>query len=250
MSNLERQKKNDINLYKEILVLILGLNLKNFIDIIIYILENLSNENSTKQKRETYKLRFNNILNYMEENNIEKTYMNILGGLLSLLLSKTSSRQGSIKEKKDFDFCNERTKNINIEKLPNTGKNSLRPTEEGKLMKGSEYKEYKKKNKININNYKTIDGKIVYNEETIGYVFHKDCNNNGGHQDNVFIEIKSFLNWIKKYNDNTKYFLLLINGNKKAKIEDLISDKKVLNLNKTLIMNNDEWIIYANENFV
>ena len=144
MSNLERQKKNDINLYKEILVLILGLNIKNFIDIIIYILENLSNENSTKQKRETYKLRINNILNYMEENNIEKTYMNILVGLLSLLLSKTSSRQGSIKEKKDFDFCNERTKNINIEKLPNTGKNSLRPIEEGKLMKGSEYKEYKK----------------------------------------------------------------------------------------------------------
>lgn len=238
-----KQNENDLSVLEEII----KLNNNEKFDI-ENLFSKISNKNSNSKKREGILERIIFLRNSLYKDK-EISSIDLINILISINISKLSSRQGSIKEKYDFDFCNEKTnKKIIIKKLPNCGHGSLRPIENGKIMNFEDCKKYKNENNIQKFIHKTLDGELLYNEKKIGYVFHKNCNNNGGHQDNVFIEISLFIKWIKKYNNNNKYFLLIINGNKN--IDIFIKYKNELLLDNCLIMNNEMWIEYANNFFI
>ena len=119
------------------------------------------------------------------------------------------SRRGTKAEQFLFDEINNVTSEygINIQSL---GPAELRPTKDGKLMNKKEFKDSGKHKDTDC--LKSVDGLITGAKE--GYIFAKIVHGfeggTGGHQDNVFRESSEFGEWVKKYGESDKIYVLMV----------------------------------------
>ena len=125
--------------------------------------------------------------------------------LLSRLISKNASRQGSKVEKLQLTTCNTFSKQygITIKKL---SAKAYRPTKGGiivdqKCMMDQSIQKHEC--------LKSFDGKI--SGKINGWIFAKAVYASGGHQDNVFEEADVFCKWVSTFkSDSNELFVLLI----------------------------------------
>jgi hypothetical protein len=123
--------------------------------------------------------------------------------LISSIVSKTSSRQGAMDEKMQFDACNEVAKYYGIE-IENLSSTAVILTDDGKLITNVQ------KNEKNIQKsdcQKSLDGKILGN--FTGYITAKVVLGCGGHQDNVYKELDSYIKIWTTYNLQENLILLI-----------------------------------------
>jgi hypothetical protein len=165
---------------------------------------------------------------------------NLFAKLLSINISKNSSRQGITDEELQLTICNNISSNcgINIKKL---NKNELRPCNDGRIISMNEYKLMEDKSTC----LKSFDGEIT--GKINGYIFAKVVMGEGGHQDNVFIEANEFCNWVKTFGNEDKLYVVLIDTNNDKKINKL--KNKFNEENKLLIVNHYEFQEYIIENY-
>ena len=125
--------------------------------------------------------------------------------LLSRLISKNASRQGSKVEKLQLTTCNTFSKHygITIEKL---SAKAYRPTKGGIIVDQQCMKDQCiQKHEC----LKSFDGKI--SGKINGWIFAKAVYASGGHQDNVFEEADVFCKWVSTFKpDSKELFVVLI----------------------------------------
>lgn len=153
---------------------------------------------------------------------------NIISKLVSMLISKQSSRQGSLDEKFQINNLNEEFKNLNICISRNI--KHLRPhCSSNRILSNSDLK---KQNIKKSECLKSFDAIIHRNKELLGWCFMKCCYGSGGHQDNVFIEINNFLQWVKTYGNSEMLYLIVVDTDLKKQLDnskELRNDLKLLN---------------------
>lgn len=149
--------------------------------------------------------------------------------LLSRILSKKSSRQGSKDELKQIDICNFIAKKCGV-KITYLSNVAFRPTKEGKIYSNDEIKKLKIKKDDCLKSFDaSISGKFQ------GYITAKVVYGNGGHQDNVFIEMYQVAEWWLKYKkDDVKeleYLIILVDTNLTEKFNTIKNKyKKIKNI--------------------
>ena len=139
----------------------------------------------------------------------------ITGKILAGRIAKKSSRQGTKDEELQILVCyiTAIKYNIQIEKL---SAQEFRPTKNGEILSDKELK-IKKISKNDC--LKSFDAKISGNIN--GWLFAKVVFGSGGHQDNVFEEAHILCEWIIKYSKKDEYFIILIDTDKKSKVDEL-----------------------------
>ena len=124
-------------------------------------------------------------------------------------IRKEESRRGTKVEQFLFSEINRITSKIGIN-IVSLGPAELRPTKDGKLMNKQEFKDSGKNKDTDC--LKSVDGLITGAVE--GYIFAKIVhgfeNKGGGHQDNVFRESSEFAEWINKFGDSDKIYVLMV----------------------------------------
>jgi hypothetical protein len=124
--------------------------------------------------------------------------------LLSMNISKKSSRQGSKDETEQLKTCNLTSQKcgVNIQNLSAT---AFRPTKKGKIISQTEMKDQKiSKDEC----FKSFDG--VISGRMIGYITAKVAFGSGGHQDNVFEEMDAIAEWWGKFKAGSTDLLVLL----------------------------------------
>jgi len=144
----------------------------------------------------------------------------------SMLLSKCSSRQGIIDEKKQLCICNETSRCFGIDVIKLTP-SAIRPSKDGHIFTHEEIKQ----KKINLNScLKSFDGKIQGNMS--GFITSKITYDKGGHQDNVFAEIYALCDWWNHYKaSNTNEYLIALIDTDLSRQLNALKDKYITNSN-------------------
>lgn len=149
--------------------------------------------------------------------------------LASMEISKNATRQGKIDEKFIIDGIDSVVNKYGFSVKP-CGVNDIRFCNDGRVLDSKNFKEEKlNKNKDGL---KSIDATIKGNGVD-GYIFAKVVIGKGGHQDNVNIESRYFIEWCLKYGDDDKLYVVLIDG------ED-ISELKKMEENNVWVVNHVE----------
>ena len=119
------------------------------------------------------------------------------------------SRRGTKAEQFLFNEINIITSKFGIN-IVSLGPSELRPTKDGKLLNKQEFKDSGMNKDTDC--LKSIDAEIT--GAINGYIFAKIVHGfeggTGGHQDNVFRESSEFAEWIEKFGDSDKTYVLLI----------------------------------------
>lgn len=125
--------------------------------------------------------------------------------LLSMLISKTASRQGCRDETTQIQVCHNTCVPYNIY-IENLNVTDFRPTKNGRIIS----KETMKDEKITKDQcLKSFDGRITGSMN--GWIFAKVVFTSGGHQDNVFEEADTLCAWVETYKkDTTEIYVILI----------------------------------------
>jgi len=93
---------------------------------------------------------------------------------------------------------------------------------------------------------KSFDGQI--SGAMKGWIISKIVFNNGGHQENVFIELISICEWIKNYHKNNEdMYVILIETNLYNKVKQLQTEYK--DINNILITNHYDFQKYIMKNY-
>jgi hypothetical protein len=149
------------------------------------------------------------------------------------------SRQGSLDEKKILEECHDELKQFGI-KIKKLDLNEQIPVGDGMIKSRDQLSNDK------IKEFKSFDGKIC--KKLNGYIIHKCCYGNGGHQDNVFIEAINLLPWIEKrltkYKDEIYVFLFETNNKKLDQLRYNIQNNKKIS-NSTFVFNKNEFIDFC-----
>jgi len=136
--------------------------------------------------------------------------------LLSCLISKNASKQGTIDETDQLNICNETANKcgIEIEKLTAT---ALRPTKDGSIVSKTEMTS----KQIPMDKcLKSFDAKIYGNIN--GCLASKIVYRNGGHQVNVFEEMDTLAEWWETHKcETTEILIVLIDTDLSTKLEKL-----------------------------
>ncbi len=128
--------------------------------------------------------------------------------LASMKISKNSTRQGKIDEKFIIEGIDSVVNKYGFS-VKSCGVNEIRFCNDGRVLDSKNFKEEKlNKNKDGL---KSIDATIKGNGVD-GYVFAKIVIGKGGHQDNVNIESINFIKWCRKYGDDDKLYVVLVDG--------------------------------------
>lgn len=137
--------------------------------------------------------------------------------ILSILVSKKASRQGVKDEIVQLDACAEIAKLCNM-KLTKLGTNEVRATKDGIITKDKDVDK--------MECLKSFDAKIKIGDK-IGWITSKIVYDSGGHQDNVFRELRDFCDWARVFGDKTKnIFIALVDTNLDKEIQELKSSYK------------------------
>lgn len=174
---------------------------------------------------------------------------------MAMYISKNAGRQGTIDEKNQIKaintLINQLRENDNIDNnssCNNLGASELRPyNRECRLIT----KQYMIENDITTNNgkgpnscLKSIDFKTIINNETKHYGFAKICFGNGGHQDSVFKEAKTYGQfWIDNWKNIDAALVLLIDTDLDHKFNEL-KDNFNDDRDKVLVFNHVEYQQY------
>lgn len=140
--------------------------------------------------------------------------------LLSLYISKSSSRQGSNDEAYILDTLKTFMASLGI-KFEKSNINSLVPIKSGSFAGQLLHRNDVEKHNIHKTDcLKSIDCLVIENVTIIGYGTLKVCFGTGGHQHNVILETGDFVEWAVKFGDKTKLYLVIIDSDHKE-IKDL-----------------------------
>ena len=156
--------------------------------------------------------------------------------LLSMQVSVNSSRQGTKDEGYVIDGISKYLNKHNIS-LRNLGTHDKIPLQDGKILSR---KDCKKLNVPKNEQLKSFDFEgSVFNKTILG--FAKICVGDGGHQDNVFLETVSLLEWVDKHGDNNHLYIAMIDGlNNKATKKYNSLKQKYLHLKNVFIGDHQE----------
>jgi hypothetical protein len=155
-------------------------------------------------------------VNITENELLDKCFTDIITAkILAVGISKKSSRQGIKDEELQIKTCNIIGEKCGII-IKNLKINDYRPTKTGDIITQCETKKktYQKNDAL-----KSFDGKIMGKKK--GWVFAKVVMGDGGHQDNVFEEAHVFCEWVIKYGEKTKLFIVLLDTNLIEKMNKL-----------------------------
>ncbi|MCK4967682.1 MAG: hypothetical protein KAS12_01390 [Candidatus Aenigmarchaeota archaeon] len=155
--------------------------------------------------------------------------------LLSMMLSKDASRQGTKDETYVLDTCAKIARKVGV-KIENLPTNGCRPSKSGPIISNLEFKQarFQKSDCL-----KSFDAKIE--GKCTGWVFAKITYGVGGHQDNVFEEADQFCEWAKKYGNKRNLYVVLIDTDLKGKFDEL---KKKHHSNMIIVVNHVEFQQY------
>lgn len=128
-----------------------------------------------------------------------------------------ASRQGSKDESYVLDEINRVSSGYGIY-VQSLNNQDLRPTNDGRLLNKEEFKA---SGLDKLECLKSIDG--VINGKVEGYIFAKICFGEGGHQDNVFQEAKTFARWAQEHGEDGKVYVILIDTDLTDKFDSLKS---------------------------
>jgi hypothetical protein len=150
------------------------------------------------------------------------------------------SRQGILDEKNIFIELNNEINKYDI-KIVKLEQNEKIPIGDG-LIKSRDDLIIDK-----IQKHKSFDGQII-SKNMNGYIIHKCCYGNGGHQDNVFIEAITILPWIEKrlkiYKNEIYIFLFETNNKKIISLKENINNNKKI-CKSTFVFNKNQFIEYC-----
>jgi len=112
---------------------------------------------------------------------------------LAKSISKSAHKQASKREEQElFKVLKNNIPQIDPKKLPNSGKNALKPLLDGTIVPWC-------KGISKFETIKTIDGTFkLPKSDNINYIFAKTTIDTGGGQRNVDIETRKFIEWAKK----------------------------------------------------
>ncbi len=156
-------------------------------------------------------------------------------------ISKNASRQGKIDETLVLSTCNSISSifGVNIEILK---PNDSVPTKDGKLLCRKEIK----KNRIDKQDcLKSHDG-IITGDKCKGFINAKTTFTNGGHQDNVFAELNAYGDWVNKFGEKEKLYVILLDTDLEKEFKTL---KEKYHKNNILVVNHYEFQNYLIEKY-
>lgn len=134
-------------------------------------------------------------------------------------ISINASRQGKVDEKLIIDGVSSVMTNWGV-KIKGTDVNGIRFCNDGRVLDG---KTFKKENlDKDVDSMKSIDATIEGRVE--GYIFAKVVIGGGGHQDNVLIESLKFIDWVNRFSEANKLYVVLVDGEDLTKIKNLEKD--------------------------
>ena len=205
--------------------------------------ESIKTKNKKQFTKFTNAKAFTRVLNYLNMN--EETIFEKCNEdddfckLLSMNISKKSSRQGSKDETVQLETCNLTSQECGVF-IENLSATAFRPTKKGEIISQTEMRDKKiPKDEC----FKSFDGKIT--GKIKGYITAKVAFGNGGHQDNVFEEMDTIAEWWGKYKaDSTDLLVLLIDTDLLDKFSRI--KKKYQNTKNILVYNHidlQEYII-------
>lgn len=159
--------------------------------------------------------------------------------LLSMTISKNSSRQGSKDETEQLKTCNLTSQKCGVN-IQNLSAKAFRPTKKGKIISQTEMRDQKiSKDEC----FKSFDARML--GRMTGWITAKVAFGSGGHQDNVFEEMDTIAEWWGKYKaDSTDLLVLLIDTDLLDKFSRI--KKKYQNTKNILVYNHidlQEYII-------
>jgi hypothetical protein len=124
--------------------------------------------------------------------------------IISRIISKDATRQGSKDETEQLKSCNTISQKCGIF-ITNLSATELRATKDGRILSNNEMKN----NCVPKDNcLKSFDGRI--SGRIKGFIAAKVAYGLGGHQDNVFEEIDNIAHWWKTYKSNEAEILVLL----------------------------------------
>lgn len=138
---------------------------------------------------------------------------------VAVAIAKTASRQGKKDESFIIDGIAAEMTKYNY-KIRSCGVNEFRPCNNGKIMSKQEFA--KENLNKDIDALKSIDG--IFDGPKSGYIFAKICIGAGGHQDNVLHEMNQYIEWAKKYGQEDKIYVMLIDGEEFASLKEKQTD--------------------------
>lgn len=159
------------------------------------------NKNINKKELERILNRLNTPLeSILKKCNDDDDFCNVI----SMSISKKSSRQGSKDEIQQIKICNDTFQKCGIS-IKNLTATELRPTKDGQIISK---KEMKTKCILKDQCLKSFDGKIT--GKINGFITAKVAYGSGGHQDNVFEEMDTIAEWWKTYKCETEEILIIL----------------------------------------
>lgn len=164
----------------------------------------------------------------------------LVADMLSLYISKESSRQGAKDEILQIDVCNKIATQCDIV-IQQLNKNDKYPTKNGEILSK---KEIKKKGFFKADGLKSFDAKIT--GKINGYMSFKVTINNGGHQDNVLNELKALINWWMETKQES-FLIILWDTDLKKKLQELKNYAKIQENIK--VMNHEQFQEYMIKEF-
>jgi hypothetical protein len=138
---------------------------------------------------------------------------------VAIAIAKNASRQGKKDESFIIDGIANEMKKYNY-KIRSCGVNEFRPCKNGKIMTKKEFIQ-EKLNK-DIDALKSVDG--VFDGPKSGYIFAKIVIGAGGHQDNVLHEMNQYIEWAKKFGQEDKIYVMLIDGEEFLSLKEKQTD--------------------------
>ena len=130
-------------------------------------------------------------------------------------ISKVSSRQATKDEAYILAKCNQTVSQVGIE-ITNLSTTEFRPTKDGRVLTN---KQYKQSGLQKSSCLKSFDARI--SGRVSGWVFAKVAFGSGGHQDNVFTEANEFGEWVQKYGEACKLYVILIDTDLTSQFQEL-----------------------------
>lgn len=124
--------------------------------------------------------------------------------VVSRLISKNASRQGSKDETEQLKTCNITSQQCKIS-ITNLNTTDLRPTKDGQIISKNEMKNKHIPKDCCL---KSFDGQI--SGKMNGFITAKVAYGSGGHQDNVFEEMDTIAEWWKTYKYKAEEQLIVL----------------------------------------
>lgn len=139
--------------------------------------------------------------------------------VVGIAIAKCASRQGTIDESFIIGGIAEEMVKYNY-KIRSCGVNEFRPCNNGKIMSKQDFLN-ENLNK-DIDALKSVDG--IFDGPKSGYIFAKLVIGAGGHQDNVLHEMNQYIEWAKKFGQEDKIYVMLIDGKEFSSLKEKQTD--------------------------